>query len=224
VNLYAGILIIGSLFWDDEGGRDRWRRWRLYANHKRVRVPIRYGRRAASRKNTYTMVFSRMASEDFGFAIVVGCRRPIESTGDLMHEARWLWSAETKTVPSSEDAEPGPDVSASWGRVTALVRPDAPVPEGLVQRLVSTAGTRDEALLVDDRGTLDVAWPRLCDDDTLMPFDLLLATTNRPTDKYPTAQAIAEAWNANGYRDYFDNNQRAGITTFQDEDIRRYLK
>jgi hypothetical protein len=223
VTLRAGILIIGSLFWDHDGGRDRWRRWRLDADRKRIRVPIRYGRRSPSRRNTYTMVFSPLKSDDFGYGVIVGCRRRMGSAEDLMMEARWLWSAETKSVPSTEGVEPGPEVSASWGRVATLLAPDVYVPDDFLQRLSSAAGTGDAELLVDDRSTLDIAWPSPSGGDMTIPYDLLLATTNRPTDKNPTARMIAEAWSTNGYRDYFDNNQRAGITTFQDDDIRRYL-
>lgn len=54
--LSMGVLIIGSLYWR-EGGRDRWRRWRLDMTSKwLVRAPIRYGRRSLN--NTFTMVFS----------------------------------------------------------------------------------------------------------------------------------------------------------------------
>jgi len=47
VPLTAGVLIIGSLFWDSERGRPAWRDARLnMASAQTVTAPLRYGRRA----------------------------------------------------------------------------------------------------------------------------------------------------------------------------------
>ena len=87
-----GVLIIGSLYWDDKPPRDVWRAERLdLFRRQNVRAPICYGRRSRSRGETYTMVFSLgLGVEDFGNAIAIPCRshNPVE-------EAEWLWAAET---------------------------------------------------------------------------------------------------------------------------------
>lgn len=53
-----GVLIIGSLYWDDDKPhREEWRRDRLRMDNRQyVKVPIRYGRYSETRKG-YTMVF-----------------------------------------------------------------------------------------------------------------------------------------------------------------------
>src|SRR5205809_2973005 len=89
--LGAGILVIGSLFWDTS--RQGWRDERLHmAASEAVTAPIRYGRRSRNRGNTYTMVFSRSAQP--GQAIVVPCRNIVRSAVDLIAEAEQLWAAE----------------------------------------------------------------------------------------------------------------------------------
>ena len=93
-----GILIIGSLYWDPSRVRCRWRQNRLSctSEHK-VRVPIRYGKRAAkNRGNTYTMVFAKSCSEDakLGIGIVVPARAECCEPEHLLEEAEHLWAAE----------------------------------------------------------------------------------------------------------------------------------
>ena len=60
-------------------------------------------------------------------------------------------------------------------------------------------------------------------------MDLLLATANDPeitasSPSYPTAKAIADAWNRAGdHVQYFWKNTDNGIRTFQDDEIRQRL-
>ena len=65
-----GVLIIGSLFWDNST-RDEWRRDRLDLERRQyVRAPIRYGRQSTGRGCSYTMVFSAgLCEAEFGTAI-----------------------------------------------------------------------------------------------------------------------------------------------------------
>src|SRR3546814_18912957 len=94
----CGILSIGSLYWDKENGRDDWRKRRLYTNASSpVRVPIYYGRKSASRGNTYTMTFRR--NDPSGMAALVPCQREIETIEDLKDEVEALWKAE---APNSQ--------------------------------------------------------------------------------------------------------------------------
>jgi len=55
----GGVLIIGSLFWENSELRRKWRDQQLdIENIIRVKLPIRYGRKSESRNYTYTMIFS----------------------------------------------------------------------------------------------------------------------------------------------------------------------
>jgi hypothetical protein len=224
MNLSMGILIIGSLYWDDEGGRDLWRRWRLNSKRKwAVKAPIRYGRQSETRGNTYTMVFSRLKPKEFGQAIVLECQRRIHTEDDLMAEAKWLWAAEKKKVPPTEQGALPSSLVEEWGSVALLLRPGGcsqplhsllkrpvpGIPQQLLDRWSRVSSERDSDLIIADRGILDIAWPDRTDGGGPVPLSLLLATTNRPTDGgISSARSIADAWNAAPkFRNYFDANQ-----------------
>jgi hypothetical protein len=82
--LDTGILIIGSLLWDED--RQQWRDERLdLSRSELVSAPIRYGRKSGRRRGrTYTMVFSKSAPA--GSARVVRCSHAITSANDLIAE------------------------------------------------------------------------------------------------------------------------------------------
>ena len=114
-----GILIIGSLYWDPSRVRCRWRQDRLSCSEqRRVTAPIRYGKKAKKRGNTYTMVFTRTcsASEKLGTALVVPVRAECCEPEHLFQEAEQLWAAERDTEDISSICE-------SWGKVCILKNP-----------------------------------------------------------------------------------------------------
>src|SRR5690554_4953001 len=93
VDMRAGVLVVGSLWWDTQQHRIQWRRDRLLTDDSiRVRVPLRYGRRSRSRGNTFTMVMSE-GRED-GQALIVPCRNELATFDGLRSEAEQLWAAE----------------------------------------------------------------------------------------------------------------------------------
>ena len=107
----AGILIIGSLLWDNSQ-RDTWRRSRLFVDQKlHVKAPICYGRRSRTRGNTFTMTFA--TSDVLGRAVLVPCKSAIESVEDIVGEAKALWRAEQPTAAPNS-------IGASWGSVGIL--------------------------------------------------------------------------------------------------------
>jgi hypothetical protein len=186
------------------------------------------------------MVFSRLAPNEFGEALVLECQRPILIEDDLITEAKWLWAAEKKMVPPTEHGALPSSVVEKWGSVALLLRPggciQAPLhallkrpvsgaPQQLLDQWSHISNQRDSELMITDCGSLDIAWPHRTDGRGPVPLDLLLATTNRPADGgIPSAKSIADAWNAHShFRNYFDENQRAGILTFQDRDIEQCL-
>ena len=120
----GGVLIVGSLAWDQSDLRRRWRESRLSMHDRlRVRAPIRYGRRSKSRDNTYTMVFSADCFQDriaTGVGLAVPFARQVTAEEDLIEEATELWRVE------SNDASGSGALSASWGSVALLVNPENP--------------------------------------------------------------------------------------------------
>lgn len=232
--LTVGVLIIGSLYWRD-GARERWRRWRLTNHEWLVKVPIQYCR--LSKNKTYTMVFSDLPTDQFGQAKVVQCKSAVRSASDLISEAEWLWSAEESTdekdmVPRFRVCQPEYRISSKrgkWGCVALLKNPSSKMPEGLLddwaKRVAKEAEyNANERRLVDNQGMLQIPWPTLTSDGNPVPIDLLLATSNDREATCPTVQEIANAWNQHAEVDYFSNNRKKGIETFQDRAIQELLQ
>ena len=230
--LTAGVLIIGSLLWDSEKGRPAWRDARLnIASGQTVTAPIRYGRLSGTRGTSFTMVFSRLCP--MGHAKLVPCSHAISTVQDLIAEAECLWKAE------QPDAEPN-RIASTWGCVALLHNPLRNISEevlkGWTERVSRepdygrVSQTKDEGILVSrEDGLLRIEWPGLAEGGAPAEFDLVLATANDPRIKvssptYPTAQAIADAWNKAGrHVEYFWKNTDSGIRTFQDDEIRLLL-
>lgn len=226
VTLQGGILIIGSLLWDER--RQEWRDTRLdMTSAEAATAPIRYGRRSEKRANTYTMVFSRGCEAGRGTA--VRCVHPTSSVDDLILEAEHLWAAEQHAAVSRQ-------ISAGWGCVALLRNPDRDLPRAFLTGWANCVAqkdnygnvpqTADEGRLVSADGLLDIVWPRRLSDGSAVPLDFLLATATRPTltgtpMAYSTVEAISEAWNADSQNhvEYFWSNYENGIRTFQDEAI-----
>lgn len=228
-----GLLIIGSLYWDPSPVRCRWRHFRFGCSGvRRVKVPIRYGRRSKKRGNTYTMVFAMSCStpDRLGSGVVVPARAECCHFTHLLEEASHLWAAE-------RDSEQVGDICADWGKVCILPNPNS---AGLNRLLESwqakiretgaaygpiSAASEEEAVLDPATGRARFAWPT--DSETSQPLmgcDLLLMTAPVPTltdGRYPTVREIADLWRGDGNDNvsYFYNNRHHGITTFQDEEI-----
>ena len=228
--MQIGVLIIGSLYWDDSAPRCAWRTERLDPKGQlRVKAPIRYGRRARKRGNSYTMVFSSgLAEGQFGTAIAV----PFKSE-DLLNEADHLWAAERDATNGLNGC-----ISASWGCIGLLENPMAPLHREHRERWIARVRQepryghlehgRDEAAAVDRIGFLNIDWPNTTNGSPL-EWDALLAAATCPTlddGEYPSSRNIADAWNTpkgNNYVKYFWNNRENGITTFQDTEIQAHV-
>lgn len=225
-----GVLIIGSLYWDNKPPRGCWRTKRLDGCRREyIRAPIRYGRRSCRRGKTYTMVFSPgLGADEFGTAIAIPCR-----SHNLLEEAEWLWAAE-----AASEGGPTGRVSANWGCVALLENPDLRLPDDVRDgwsdrvsqepnygNLIRVDG---EDAVVDKSGTLNISWPTLLDGSPLK-LNALLATANSPSDchGYPGPRQIADAWSTPNGRpevEYFWKNRKNRIKTYQDGDIEARLK
>ncbi|PIQ23925.1 hypothetical protein COW64_21615 [bacterium (Candidatus Blackallbacteria) CG18_big_fil_WC_8_21_14_2_50_49_26] len=211
--MHAGILIIGSLFWDTKKrNRISWRESNLEMNRAiLVKAPIYYGRKSSSRGNTFTMTFfcSPTESEE-GSAILVPCKTPINDTDSLLKEAHSLWRAE------SPHSKPG-SINASWGTVGILFSEQ--VPDNI---RIEWSNQRHETVSPVINGELNIPRPAKKSDGLDISMDFILATATKSEEKIPKAVEIAKAWIENGYEDYFFNNVKHGIRTY--EDIRIWNK
>lgn len=214
----CGILIIGSLYWDNENGREDWRKRRLDMNAGiPVRAPIYYGRKSASRGNTYTMTFRR--NDPSGMAALVPCQREIETIDDLKDEAEALWKAE---APNSQ---PGA-IGSGWGCIGALLGSDE-ANEALVAAWnTHFRTTRAESLsVVSPDGNLDIPWPEIAN-EAPVDLDVILATATKPVTVPPGASSVADAWlgQNDSFERYFLENVRHGIRTSDDVEIWRRIE
>jgi hypothetical protein len=115
---------------------------------------------------------------------------------------------------------PPEDVLMNWAARVSQVEEYGNVPQA-----------PNEGCLVGTDGLLQIDWPSSVADGAHLTLDVLLATATHPTlagepPSYPSARTIADAWRTDreGNVEYFRENQRHGVTTFQDEDIRVRLK
>ncbi len=236
-----GVLIVGSLYWDLESPRPRWRAERLDCAHQEhVRVPIRYGRRSTKRGYSYTMVVSpALGADELGTAIAV----PYHSC-NLVEEAEELWAAED----NSNNAPTG-RISAGFGCVALLENPDLLLSDELRKAWTGRVEREEDYKtpirmdgedrdVVDPRsGFLTIDWPRTVAGPPLGWSALLVTATSprgpqRSSRRHPSPREIADAWNIPEDRDsrsrrtvdYFWKNRENGITTHQDPEIQAQLR
>jgi hypothetical protein len=214
----AGILIVGSLWWETRAGRNAWREARLDAQASvPVSVSIRYGRKSETRGNSFTMTFS--PEHPPGKALLVPCRQSIESVANLVAEAEALWKAEAPTSKAGA-------ISSGWGAVGAIFRSDEAcyqLSNGWTAAFKERGG---RALsVVNSEGALEIGQYGRIDSGT-MDFDVILATATQPEKSPPSAAQVANAWldQTGGHENYFFNNVAHGIRTPDDLDIWAKLK
>lgn len=224
MSINAGVLIIGSLLWDDRHSRPEWRRNRLdLSGAQPVSAPIRYGRFSENR-NTYTMVFSRLCyrHRGLGTAQVVPCVKAIGSPADLLAEASYLAVAEGLQ-------------EWTWGAIGILVKPRATIANDILNSWrayfaknaraceVFSAHANSETAVLNDGGILRLDWPTRLSRKNL-ELDLLLATAtapsmNHPGDRekrYARPREIGETYAKQSTPEYFIENVRHDIRTNQD--------
>jgi|SRR5271166_1766663 len=223
VKLRAGVLIVGSLLWDN-AGREEWRRQRLDMRAaSRVLLPIRYGRLSAQHRNyTYTIVLSKLCyrHRELGVGYVAPCQMPIGNADDLMQETRELAAAEGLK-------------RWTWGAVGVLTNPNSEIPMKilatwrryaagqLVQCDLFAKHSKSERPVISKEGVLQLRWPHLAESDSPAEFDLLFATPTALNEvgPYPTEREIGETCARQDKPDYFIQNVRHGIRTARDSKI-----
>jgi len=233
MTLRGGVIIIGSLLWDIKTNRQKWREDDLcYKNEFQVYLPIRYGRYSTTRKNTYTMVFSNKCySRRYGLGIgwVLPIRAKTNSFNDLRVEAEKMGKVEGFNDGLSND----------WGSVALLFNTNKKIDNSIRTewaKLMSskiynhsllTEKLKSEKSPIDSNGFLAIRWPKeITLEGKLGDMDFLIATVTKPTlinGKYPAVYQIADAMKQAEYYDYFLENRKHEITTFQDERILRRI-
>lgn len=248
----GGVIIIGSLFWDDHRNendslRKNWRKNRLdIKNAFRVKLPIRYGRK--SKGGEFTMVFSTRLerSSNLGIGYVIPfISNPITNYEQLENEV--LEIAKAEALGTIEN----PSFFTSWGGSLGLlfnkekvneVQQNSFYREWKMRYYSDKQGNSDANFSVNGErksikdGKLQINWP-VCvdirDQYKLDNLEFLVGASNKPrysnrdgqeVYKYPKIEEIALANSKDKKRYYFLRNIESGILTFQDLRILNKMK
>lgn len=228
LKLVGGVLIIGSLIWDEAEIRENWRTNCLDVEKaKAVTLPIRYGRISSERRFTYSMVFSQACKklENRGMGLVVPFLHPV-NIEEFDVQAHELIKAEHKKEPGFTR------FNWDWGTLALAVNPrhlnDESDKRDVIKQLQNhwfekigkgfnpndyKVGT--EMPIVDKTAHLQIDWVPDLDD-----YDFVIATATKPNvNKIPDAKEIADRMILNDFDEYFRRNHDVGIVTYQDDEI-----
>lgn len=231
--LKGGVLAIGSLLWDDSELRIRWRNEHLNIDEiKDVKITIRYGRISEKRNSIYTMTFSTECSldEKIGNGKFIPFKNNPLDFSQLNIQCIELIKAEKKKEWEFNR------YNWKWGTVAIMFNPKILVEnnpkynsgKSFLKEWKNKIGNGfnqnhykvgNENPILDVNALLNFQWPNELDD-----YDFFIATSNKPElEKYPTSKEIAEKIIKNK-NDYFSNNVKYNINTFQDKLIEENLK
>ena len=235
ISLNGGIIIIGSLYWDNDVQRINWRKKSLnLENQISVKAPIRYGRISSERNYTFSMVLSSECKnpELNGNAIFVPFKKNPIDYENLEIEMGEIIKAEQKRENLKNSNN-----NWGWGTLGILINPKALDQNSEkfneVNFLLSkwkdkySSGFKydeykvgEESAIINKSGVFQFYWP-----ENLKDFDFIIATATKPeVDNYPESQNIIDRIIQNKYAEYYLKNIQHGITTFQDNQISQKIK
>jgi hypothetical protein len=235
-NLKGGVIIIGSLLWQEylhkpgDKIRFNWRNDYLDLESRiQVKVPIRYGRVSTkSGSGIITMVFSNKMKRKLGFGYVVPLNRRIHSTDEMLAVSNALCNAE-----GMKDK-----FHTNWGALGYMInksRVEKDVTKSIKkmfkEKVTEPLDTNNykvgrEKSCISNTLELSIPWiaPVSANDQFKMnDFDFLLGTATQPTSSQPSIQEITRLIKADNDRRYFLNNIKNGIVTHEDFNISKHL-
>ncbi len=256
----GGVIIIGSLIWEtgrnclknqssiDLGKlRTEWRNKYLKINknkNKKIKLPIRYGKIADTRKNTYTMVWSRerLGSSSFGLVIAFKDKIDFNTKGVLRDQVIEMAKAEGIYKLTGNYSH---RLATDWAVMSIWIN-NKNHRQAILAEWKSIVNTNSFAFnLVRNnphrvRDYDDYKWNNnvllnqnfeLIDIDIETDLDFLLLAYTKADYKnqnnqedYPNAKVIADSFKENGYISYFSRNHDNKIITADDKEISRELK
>ena len=249
MQLKGGVIIMGSLLWQDDLHRNdkvrcSWRSTSLNLNQKiLVRLPIRYGRYSTDK--IYTMVFETDCEKPnaLGTGYVVPFKNnPIGDLDVLICEARMMAKAE-----GMECGFVGKKSDGIWASMGILINKRVPpkTKKQIISRWAKELNNDEDTskcriprkkLSINKDGELQIDWPTSfyrAEQSTIDEgIDFLIATSTKSKKyrgnshtKYPSPAEIAKKVTQNDLqRRYFMNNWYYRITTFQDNSVIDHLK
>jgi hypothetical protein len=248
-HLKGGVIIIGSLYWEDETNcisgdelkgrmRSKWREGNLDLENKmQVGLPTRYGRCSSSRNYTYSMILSRQYNnpEQLGSGLAVPFSNQVLDYNEFKRQAVELAKAEFIINENNKEK-----LVSSWGAIAIWINDQSKFKDAVAswwKQLIT------ERQLGYSKQVQDFSW----DDGNLLTndyrlelsideskLDFAFCTYIKPkhaeTEKngsgkrqYPTEQEIAEAMIQSNYQTYFRQNIKNNIRTCNDGLIDSFL-
>jgi hypothetical protein len=235
MELKAGVIASGPMIWEWAPWAFKWRK--LAFNDKiETRIPVslrmRYGRKSASWQNTYTIVYSNDITVPPGRAFILPITDTIQNARTLEKNAFMVAAAERL-----KDAAGSTVLHAPEGAVGLLLHPEIDKKSKGGAEIIRERWSRmyaaftdfnpreycteeDEQPLINQEGFVQLPWmPEMND------FDVLIVPLDKPDPRrILSPEEIAAAMKTGSNRTYFDKNVEIGIRTFQDDEIRRYLR
>lgn len=232
-NLKGGVIIMGSLLWQDylckqgDNIRSNWRNAHLDVKNKiPIKLPIRYGRKSSS--NIMSMVFSNRMAKKTGFGYVVPFKKKINNKDELLCEALALSAAEGMKG----------NFVCPWGVLTYLLN-DSIIGNDkkreiirLFRQRINTRFSINDYKVGRERSCitkslkLDINWVvpiSRNDKQKIDEFHFFLATPTKPMNNIPSLNEIAQTIKVDNQRKYFINNLINGIITYDDFEIAKLL-
>jgi hypothetical protein len=229
----GAVLLIGSLLWEDKTNslnksqgklRSDWRKELDLENKIAVKLPIRYGRKSSSRKNTYTMIFSKSV-QTYGTAFIIPYIQDTKYFEDVKFQA--LRFSEAEGISSKEHPN---RLIASWGAVgiafnKARIDLNNEIRKNWHKEFESfnNLGYKigNESPSIQENGELNF--------ELEFPYNIeyVFATPMQPNvAQYPTINKIIEAIleSDTKYDTYVKENFRNGIRVENDNEIIRRLE
>jgi len=232
-NLQSGIIIVGSLFWQDylnkkdDNIRLNWRNSSLdFKNRIPIKIPIRYGR--ISQSGIPTMVYSNRMKNKLGFGYVIPLKKRINNVEELTCSSIGLSIAEGMKG----------NFVRNWGVLTYLLNEkkiEALHKKEIIKFFnkrknskfdISEYMVKPEKSCITKSLKLNIDWvaPILESDiKKLNKFDFLMATATKPENRLLVYKEIADKIKLDRDRKYFINNLSNGIITSEDFDISKLL-
>lgn len=229
----GGVIAIGSLLWDKSDIRSKWREDELdLSNRVLINLPIRYGRISKSRNCTFSMVFSKecKSPEKIGKGYFIPFKNQEIGIPEILNQAKKIITAEYNTEKKFNKFNWG------WGCLGLSINPSLEKDEKrkkdaefLIKTWEDKFDTRfdaedykvgDERPLITKNGVMDIDWQEILD-----KYDFVIGTLTKPNvNKYPSSKEIAIKMIVNESYEYFRQNRKMLISTFQDESIEKVLQ
>lgn len=214
----GGLAVLGSLLWDDSPNRKRWRKTIFTADSSiEIPLPVRYGRISKSRNCTFTMVLD--GDTEPGKSQFLRFKE--EKSQEVPRVISALISAEINQDKYYRNSY------WSWGCIGYLINPKSSHAEELTSifdKRYNDFKPKDYNSLsvrniIDSNGKLNIDWP-----DIIPNVDYLLCTLTKPNvDSWPTPKLIALKMIVNNYDEYFKENLKNDLNTYQDNEIMEFL-